>query len=115
MASSACLRPTRTVARLGAQHAPTGDARFTARRCAGAILRAPRRAERIRGKMKTMSPADAVNLISRADAANKIRQHWLDTYTKEQLLATYEPEWERLRNYEFEDRLTKTFGDEWCI
>ena len=56
-----------------------------------------------------------MNLISRADAAKKLRQHWLDTYTKEQLLAASEPTWDRLRNYEYEGDLAKTFGGEWCI
>jgi hypothetical protein len=56
-----------------------------------------------------------VHLISRIDAAKKIRQHWLDTYSKEQLLTAHEPNWERLRNYEFESDLAKAFGGEWCI
>jgi hypothetical protein len=51
-----------------------------------------------------------VHLISRIDAAKKIRQHWLDTYSKEQLLTAHEPNWERLRNYEFESDLAKAFG-----
>jgi hypothetical protein len=55
------------------------------------------------------------SLISRTDAAAKIRQHWLDTYTKEQLLQAHEPDWERLRNYEFEGELRKTFGGDWVI
>ena len=56
-----------------------------------------------------------MNLISRADAGQKIRQHWLGTYTRERLLATTEPEWERMHNYEIEGLLEETFGDEWCI
>lgn len=56
-----------------------------------------------------------MNLISRADAAKKIRDHWLSTYTREQLLAEHEPDWDRLRNYELEQMLEEAFGGDWCI
>lgn len=56
-----------------------------------------------------------MNLISRADAAAKLRTHWLESYTREQLLAAHEPDWERLRNYEYEGDLRKAFGGDWCI
>ena len=56
-----------------------------------------------------------MNLISRADASKKIREHWLTTLTPEQLLAQHEPSWDRLRNYELEGDLRETFGGEWCI
>lgn len=62
-------------------------------------------------------------LISRKDAANRIRTHWLEKLTREELLAAHEPTWDRMRNYEIEMLLGKTFGEtdddswvisEWC-
>lgn len=51
-----------------------------------------------------------MNFISRKDAAQKLRSHWLATRSKEELLAMHEPDWPRLRNYEIEARLEKEFG-----
>ncbi len=56
-----------------------------------------------------------MNFIKRADAATLIRNHWLATFTPEQLLAKHEPRWERLRNYELKDLLVEALGGEWCI
>ena len=60
-------------------------------------------------------PREEVNFISREGAREKVRNHWLDTLSKEQLLAKYEPYWDRLRNYELEYELCKCFGGEWAI
>lgn len=56
-----------------------------------------------------------MNLISREEAAAKVRKNWLGSRTREQLLAMSEPRWERLRNYELERLLEEEFGGEWCI
>lgn len=52
--------------------------------------------------------------IKREAAAKLIVCIWLKTLTRLQLLATCEPRWERLRNYEYEEILTALGGD-WCI
>ncbi len=47
----------------------------------------------------------------------EVRSHILETYTREQLLGAYDPAevWDRLRNYEMEERLEDHFGGAWCI
>jgi hypothetical protein len=47
--------------------------------------------------------------ISRKDAATKIRTHWLENLSREELLAAHEPTWDRMRNYEIETLLDRTF------
>lgn len=54
-------------------------------------------------------------ILTRAEAAERIRNHWLSTRTPEQLLAMHEPNWDRLRNYELEGILEKELGGEWVI
>lgn len=56
-----------------------------------------------------------VNYIKRAEVGPKLVEHWLATKTPRELLAMHEPDWERLRNYEMEERLVKAFGGAWCV
>lgn len=53
--------------------------------------------------------------ITRAAAEALLRKHWCATLTPEQLLARNEPEWDRLRNYEYEHKLEEAFGGDWTI
>lgn len=56
-------------------------------------------------------------LITRAEALLKLRNSMLATFTAEQLLKASDPApyWNRLRNYEIEDRLTEHFGVEHVV
>ena len=55
--------------------------------------------------------------ISRRAAEEKITKHWRKVIRLADTvgLPYYLPNWERLRNYEYEGRLKRVFGGEWII